>query len=63
MTIESGKPILILEYIENGTLLQFLVRARGVGLSEKVCKYFYLQMLEALEFCHQNKILHHDVNM
>ncbi|XP_059147655.1 uncharacterized protein LOC131935285 [Physella acuta] len=50
---------IFLEYLKNGTLAEFISK-RG-SLDEKLTRHFTTQILEGIEYLHQNNILHRDI--
>lgn len=61
-TFESRNHILIImEYISCGDLLSF-VRKR-TKLSEKVAKFIFRQIVEALQYIHSKNIIHRDIKL
>ena len=61
-TFESNNHILIImEYISCGDLLTF-VRKR-TKLSEKVAKFIFRQIIEALQYIHSKNIIHRDIKL
>jgi serine/threonine protein kinase KIN1/2 len=52
---------LILEYVDNGNLLQYLA---GHGrLKEKQARKFSRQILSALDYCHRHNVVHRDLRL
>jgi serine/threonine protein kinase len=61
-TFESNHHILIImEYISCGDLLTF-VRKR-TKLSEKIAKFIFRQIIEALQYIHSKNIIHRDIKL
>lgn len=52
---------LILQYVDSGTLLQYLVAHRR--LKEKQAQKFSRQILSALDYCHRHNIVHRDLRL
>jgi serine/threonine protein kinase len=52
---------IILEYAEGGDLFTYV--RNKIKLSENECKYFILQIIEAIEHCHMNNIVHCDIKL
>ena len=50
---------LILEYASNGTLFSLIKKNQGVN--ENIAFYFFIQILNVVDFLHQNLILHRDL--
>ena len=61
-TFESNNHILIImEYISCGDLLTF-VRKR-TKLSEKIAKFIFRQIIEALQYIHSKNVIHRDIKL
>jgi serine/threonine protein kinase len=50
---------MVMEYVEGGTLRDFIDRRKILTLPEILS--IITQLLEALTYCHKNKIIHHDI--
>ncbi len=50
---------LIMEYLEGGELYDLIVNSKK--LSEKDTFLFFIQILSAVHYLHQNKIVHRDL--
>eukprot|EP00049_Salpingoeca_infusionum_P009794 m.166632 g.166632 ORF g.166632 m.166632 type:complete len:555 (+) comp14445_c0_seq2:345-2009(+) len=58
--VESSERIyLITQYAERGDLLDYV--NRGGALKETECKRLFYQMLDALQHCHSNNVIHRDL--
>ncbi|XP_059147597.1 uncharacterized protein LOC131935253 [Physella acuta] len=57
--IKDMSIIIFLEYMPKGTLATYIKKKNG--LDEKTTRKFTKQILEGLEYLHQNKILHLDI--
>ncbi len=55
---ESSRMILILEYLTGGELFYRVVNTE---YSERTCKFYLIQLLEALTFMHEHRIIHLDL--
>merc|ERR1712071_74085 len=54
-----GRIHLVFEYIDQSLLN--LLEANPAGLSDKVVNNLLVQLLNAIEWCHQNKVIHRDI--
>lgn len=52
---------LFMEYASNGHLGTFI--HRHGRLDEDVARKYFVQMLNALEYCHKNNVVHHDMKL
>ena len=52
---------LVLEYAEKGSFHDFLVKRKK--LSEREALSYFLQIIDAVEYLHKNKILHRDIKV
>ena len=50
---------LVLEYAKYGTLFDFIIQQRG--LSENLAFKFFIQIVNAIKFLHENNIIHRDI--
>ncbi|TMW68764.1 hypothetical protein Poli38472_006232 [Pythium oligandrum] len=52
----------LLEYIEGGELLNYLVHeGKQIGINEDAARFYLADIVNALEFMHANQIIHRDV--
>ena len=51
----------IMEYLEGGELLEYV--AQKGRLSEEETRIYFAQIIDALDFCHRNKIIHRDLKL
>ncbi|KRW98473.1 Protein kinase-like domain [Pseudocohnilembus persalinus] len=51
--------VLVMEYLEGGELLKYLIK-KG-RLSEQVAREFFVQILDAVSYCHNEKLIHRDL--
>ena len=58
---ETDKEInIIMEYAKNGNLFQ-LIAKNNSGLSEKIAFHYFIQVVNAVYFLHENQIIHRDI--
>jgi serine/threonine protein kinase len=53
--------VLVMEYLEGGELYQYWQGKEGKHVNEQEAKEIMLQLLQAIEHCHENKIIHRDL--
>lgn len=54
--------VLIMEYVAGGELLQYVLGHNGGnGLSELEAHSFFVQLTEAVNFCHSRSVIHRDL--
>jgi serine/threonine protein kinase len=53
--------VLIMEYVAGGELLQFVNQKGGKGLAECEAKAIFLQLIDAVSYCHNHYIIHRDL--
>lgn len=51
--------MIIMEHLTGGELFQYIVKKRRVN--ERESRYFFRQIVSALDYCHQNAIIHRDM--
>ena len=56
---DDGRPYIVMELLESRTLAEYLKRAGGVGLEEKI--ELMMQLCEGLQVAHGKGIVHRDV--
>lgn len=61
---------LIMEYVAGGNMVSYVTKHRetryernGLVLSEDECRYFFRQLIWAVEFCHKNHVAHRDLKL
>ena len=52
---------IIMEYLEGGELLKYL-EEKG-KLDENEAREFFIQLLDAIAYCHKEKIVHRDLKL
>lgn len=52
---------IVMEYCEGGTLLDY-VKTRNY-LSEDEARHFFTQIVDAISYCHSNKVIHCDLKL
>jgi serine/threonine protein kinase len=55
------KIILVMENVEGGDLFEYIVNQPEKKLSEETSRLFFQQMIMALEYCHNLKVVHRDL--
>lgn len=58
--LETPKNAIVMEFVENGDLFNYLVQG---PLPEKIARYFFEQILEAVEHLHSNGFCHLDLKL
>ncbi|GFR52332.1 hypothetical protein Agub_g14872 [Astrephomene gubernaculifera] len=61
---------LVMEYVDGGTLTQYVTRRGatrsergGLNLDEYEARYFFKQLISAVEYLHKNQVAHRDLKM
>ena len=52
---------IIMEYLEGGELLKYVQDRKK--LNEDEARGFFLQLLDAISYCHKEKIIHRDLKL
>lgn len=60
-TLQNQQVVFIMEFLEGGELLDYLSE-KGV-LSENEAKIFFKQMVDAMYYCHKEKLIHRDLKL
>ena len=60
-TLENMKVVFIMEYLEGGELLEYIKEKEK--LSEIEARYFFKQILQAIKYCHNQKLIHRDLKL
>jgi serine/threonine protein kinase len=50
---------LVMEHQAGGELFDYLIKSKK--LSENVARYFFRQMLSAIQYCHSHGVVHRDL--
>ena len=53
--------IVVMEYLQGGELYEYWEKKPDRKVSEEEAKEILLQILQAIEYCHSNKIIHRDL--
>ena len=53
--------VLVMEYVPGGELLHYVNQKAGKGLSESEAKTIFLQLVDAVSYCHNHYIIHRDL--
>ncbi|XP_059163797.1 mitogen-activated protein kinase kinase kinase 2-like [Physella acuta] len=56
---KTNEILIFLEYLTKGTLASFISRSGKLG--EQITRHFTIQILDGVDYLHQNKILHRDI--
>ncbi|KAJ9074577.1 MAP/microtubule affinity-regulating kinase 4 [Entomophthora muscae] len=51
--------MIVMEHLSGGELFQYIVKNRRVN--EREGRFFFRQILSALDYCHQNSVIHRDM--
>jgi len=54
---------IVMEYISNGDLCEYIQKRPEGKLSEQEAKYYFIQLLEALTYIHSKNISHRDIKL
>lgn len=61
---------LIMEYVPGGNMVQFVTKKRetkqqrgGLCMEEDEARYYFLQLLGAVEYCHKHHVAHRDLKL
>ena len=57
----TQKIIFVMEYIEGGELFDEIKNGEDEKLTEEKSRYYYQQIITALEYCHNKNIIHRDL--
>lgn len=60
-SLETMEFVFVMEYLEGGELGAY-VKEKG-GLSEEEAKHFFKQLLSAIDYCHNEKLIHRDLKL
>ncbi|KAI9296578.1 Pkinase-domain-containing protein [Neoconidiobolus thromboides FSU 785] len=56
---DEERYMIVMEHISGGELFQYIVKNRRVN--ERESRYFFRQIVSALQYCHHNSIIHRDM--
>ena len=57
----AQKIIFVMEYVEGGDLFDEIKRGENERLGEEKSRYYFQQIITALEYCHNKNIIHRDL--
>ena len=57
----AQKIIFVMEYIQGGDLFDEIKRGKGERLTEELSRFYFQQIITALEYCHNKNIIHRDL--
>ncbi|KAL4470208.1 hypothetical protein ABPG74_011819 [Tetrahymena malaccensis] len=57
------KLAIVLEYLEGGDLREYLDKQPGQCVDEEVARKIFLQLFNAILYCHREKIIHRDLKL
>ncbi len=57
----KNQVVLIMELITGGELNKVITSKGSAGLSEKEARQFFIQIIEAVAYCHSKFIIHRDL--
>ena len=60
-TLANMKVVFIMEYLEGGELLDYITNKEK--LTENEAREFFIQIAEAMDHCHKQKIIHRDLKL
>lgn len=58
---DASHYVLIMEHASGGELLQYIRNADKHRLTERESRRLFRQILSALDYCHQNSLIHRDI--
>lgn len=60
-TLSDMKVVFVMEYLEGGELLARIEKVDY--FSESQAKIYFKQIVEAMNYCHKNKLIHRDLKL
>jgi serine/threonine protein kinase len=60
-TLNDMKVALVMEYLEGGELKDYIL-SKG-KLSEEEAKDFFTQLVDAVNYCHRERVIHRDLKL
>ncbi|EAR89639.2 Serine/Threonine kinase domain protein (macronuclear) [Tetrahymena thermophila SB210] len=57
------KLAIVFEYLEGGDLREYLDKQPGQCVDEEVARKIFLQLFNAIQYCHREKIIHRDLKL
>ena len=58
---DGGSQYIVMEYVEGGDLFDEIKRGENERLGEEKSRYYFQQIITALEYCHNKNIIHRDL--
>ena len=60
-TLENMQVVFIMEFLEGGELLEYL--SEKGRLDEEEARFFFIQIIEAINYCHKEGLIHRDLKL
>lgn len=60
-TLSNMEVAFIMEYLEGGELLEYISEKKK--LTEEEARYFFKQIIDAIWYCHKEKLIHRDLKL
>lgn len=59
--MKTQEMVFIMEYLEGGELFEYV--SQRERLSEEEARVFFIQLAEAMNYCHKEKLIHRDLKL